>query len=47
MGTYVNPGDDGFRKTLKKGNHIDKTGLVSYINSVLSTEDYETCFTRP
>ncbi len=47
MGTHVNPNNRGFRKALKAGNYVDKTGLISYINSVLSTEDFETCFTRP
>ncbi len=47
MGTYVNPDNDGFWKTLKTGRYVDKTGLISYINSVLETDDFETCFTRP
>lgn len=47
MGDYINPSNDGFLETLNTGNYRDKTGLISYINSVLETEEYETCFTRP
>ena len=47
MGTYVNPDNDGFQKALKAGNYVDKTGLISYINSVLGTLEYETMFSRP
>lgn len=47
MGDYINPSNDGFLETLNTGNYRDKTGLIFYINSVLETEEYETCFTRP
>ncbi len=47
MGIYVNPNNRKFCKVLKAGNYVDKTGLISYINSVLGTKDCETVFTRP
>ena len=47
MGIYVNPGNSGFRKMIDGNKYVDKTGMISYINSVLNTIDDEICFTRP
>ena len=47
MGVYVNPGNNGFKELIKSGNYIDKTGMISYVNSVLNTRNKEICFTRP
>ena len=47
MGTYVNPSCDGFARALKRERYVDKTGLVSYINSTLDTEACESCVTMP
>lgn len=47
MGFYVNPSSDGFQSVLNTGLYVDKTGLISYINSVLETERKLTCFSRP
>ncbi len=46
VGIYLNPGNDGFRQTLN-GKYVDKTGLISYVNSVLDTNDKLTCVSRP
>lgn len=46
MGTYLNPGNAGFR-TILNGVYVDKTGLVEYINSTLDTPRRLTCFSRP
>ena len=46
MGIYLNPGNAGFQ-SMVKGLYIDKTGLISYINSTLSTKDKLTCVSRP
>ncbi len=47
MGVYVNPGNNGFKELIKSGNYIDKTSMISYVNSVLNTRNKEICFTRP
>ncbi len=46
MGTYFNPGNEGFRHILK-GKYVDKTGLIGYINEVLNTLDKFTFISRP
>lgn len=46
MGMYLNIGNDGF-KSIRKGLYVDKTGLISYINATLGTEDKLTCISRP
>ena len=47
MGRFVNPGNEGFKKNLSSETYIDKTGMIVFINSILGTDDYETCSTRP
>ena len=34
MGTYLNPGNSGFAEILKT-DYVDKTGLISLINSTI------------
>lgn len=46
MGNYLNIGNDGFR-TIRKGLYVDKTGMISFINSTLGTMDKLTCVSRP
>ena len=46
MGTYLNPGNDGFSQILK-GDYIDKTGLMYQINSVIDTPRKLVCISRP
>ncbi len=36
MGTYLNPGDSGFKKT-KNGVYVDKTGIIAAINDTIDT----------
>lgn len=38
MGRYLNVGNDGFQ-TVRKGYYVDKTGLISFINGKLGTEE--------
>lgn len=38
MGVYLNPGNDGFKMALNSKIYVDKSGLISYTNSVLKTE---------
>lgn len=46
MGTYINKGNSGFAKYIS-GEYVDKTEMIAYINSTLSTTNHLTCVTRP
>ena len=46
MGTYLNPGNSGFRRMLASG-YVDKTGLISLINGTINTTRCLTCISRP
>ena len=45
-GTYLNPGNSGFAEMLKS-DYVDKTGLISIINSTIETKKKLTCISRP
>ena len=47
MGIYLNPGNDGFRKTINSQIYVDKTGLIEYTNNVVDTEQSYICISRP
>ena len=47
MGIYLNPGNDGFRKSLNSQIYVDKSGLIEYTNSVVDTEQGYICISRP
>jgi len=46
MGKYINRGLEGFKR-YTNGDYVDKTGLIGYVNSTISTADMLTCVTRP
>ncbi len=46
MGTYLNPGNGGFAEILES-DYVDKTGLISLINSTIGTKKKLTCISRP
>lgn len=46
MGTYLNPGNSGFAEVLKS-DYVDKTDLISIINSTIGTKKKLTCISRP
>ena len=46
MGMYLNIRNAGFQ-SIRKGLYVDKTGLISFINSTLGTKDKLTCVSRP
>ena len=46
MGTYLNPGNSGFEEMVKS-DYVDKTGLISLINSTIGTKKKLTCISRP
>lgn len=45
MGTYINKGNEGFRRALN-GIYVDKTEMIGVINKTLDTERSLTCLTR-
>jgi hypothetical protein len=46
MGNYLNIGNDGF-EMVRKGEYVDKTGMIAFINSTLETPQKLTCVSRP
>lgn len=46
MGTYLNPGNQGFQ-SIRNGIYVDKTGLIDHINQTINTAFKLTCFSRP
>ena len=46
MGTYLNPGNYGFAEMLKS-DYVDKTGMISIVNSTIGTKHKLTCISRP
>ncbi|MDY2627996.1 MAG: AAA family ATPase [Lachnospiraceae bacterium] len=46
MGMYLNIGNAGFQ-SIRRGLYVDKTGLISFVNSTLGTKDKLTCVSRP
>lgn len=46
MGTYLNPGNKGFREILQS-EYVDKTGLLALINKAVGTMGKLTCISRP
>lgn len=47
MGIYLNPGNNLFRRALNSEIYVDKSGLISYTNSILDTEQEFVCVSRP
>lgn len=47
MGIYLNPGDDGFRESIRSEIYVDKTGLIACTNRLLDTEEKFVCVSRP
>jgi hypothetical protein len=46
MGNFLNLGNAGFT-SIRKGTYVDKTGLISFVNSTLGTKNKLTCVSRP
>ena len=46
MGTYLNPGNEGFREILQS-EYVDKTGLIALVNKTVGTMEKLTCISRP
>lgn len=47
MGTYLNPGYMKFLKTVSSDIYIDKTEMITYLNSILNTEQCYVSVSRP
>ena len=47
MGNYLNPGNEGFQKTVNSEIYVDKTGMLAYTNKVLNTMQGYLCVSRP
>lgn len=47
MGRFVNPNNSAFQVALKSEIYVDKSGLLDFTNSVLSTKQAMICNSRP
>lgn len=47
MGIYLNPGNHSFQMSLNSKIYVDKSGLISYTNSVINTAQRFVCVSRP
>ena len=47
MGIYVNPSNEPFKSALRSKIYVDKSMLIDYTNSVISTKQRWVCVTRP
>ncbi|MCD7818471.1 MAG: AAA family ATPase, partial [Lachnospiraceae bacterium] len=45
MGTYLNPGNRGFKNILND-TYVDKTGLIDFVNQSIDTPRKLICFSR-
>ena len=45
MGRYINLGNEGFQSA-RRGEYVDKSGLISIVNNTLFTEQRFSCVTR-
>lgn len=46
MGLYLNPGYDGF-EDIRRDIYVDKSGLISFMNSLIGKPKPLVCFSRP
>lgn len=46
MGTYLNPGNIGFKR-IRARNYVDKTGLIAVLNDLIDTTENLICVSRP
>ncbi|MFP3154389.1 ATP-binding protein [Lachnospiraceae bacterium ZAX-1] len=47
MGIYLNPNNESFQESLNSEIYVDKTGMITYINSVIRTRQKYICVSRP
>ena len=46
MGTYLNPGNEGFARIVR-GGYVDKTEMIGRLNSTIDGPAFLTCISRP
>lgn len=47
MGQYLNPGNEGFAKSINSGIYVDKSEMLRVTNGLLDTEQCMMCVSRP
>lgn len=47
MGIYLNPGNERFQESINSKIYVDKTGLITYTNEVICTNNKFICVSRP
>lgn len=47
MGIYLNPGNKSFWESIRSEIYVDKTGLITYTNKYINTEQKYFCVSRP
>lgn len=47
MGSYLNPGNNKFKRAVNSDIYVDKTGLMKYTNSIVDTLQSCVCVSRP
>ena len=47
MGDYLNSGNEKFFQAINSEIYVDKTGLISYTNKIMRTEQKYVCISRP
>lgn len=47
MGTYLNPGNDGFRMACNSKIYVDKTEMIEQTNRMIGTQQRFICISRP
>lgn len=47
MGIYLNPGNEGFRESIRSRIYVDKTGLIACTNEFINTKEKFICVSRP
>ncbi len=47
MGSYLNPGSERFRTSLRSQIYVDKSLLIAEINKLVRTEQKYVCISRP
>ena len=47
MGKYVNPGNEAFRRVVKTGKYVDKSGMIEFTNNIINDLRPLICFSRP
>ena len=47
MGIYLNPDNNGFWESTRSEIYVDKTGLITYTNRYMNTEQKYMCVSRP